>query len=128
MGMNDYNPDFDCTPAQYHGSLSKLWLALGNRNPTGEDVFTLAARAIEDAQQRPSRREIAAMAMQGMLGNASVVGCKANYAELFETLSEMSVKQADALIERLNADPVAEGVNLLPLYSRELDEGLTDGK
>ena len=72
------------------------------------------------------RELIAAMALQGLLGNASVVGYKANYAELFETLSEMSVKQADALIARLNADPVAEGLNLLPMYSRELDEGLTD--
>jgi hypothetical protein len=125
----DPHPDFGITPAQYHHGLSKLWDALNMpNNPTGEDVFTLAARAIEEAQQKPSRREIAAMAMQGLLGNASVVGYKANYAELFETISEMSVKQADALIERLNADPVAEGVNLLPMYSRELDEGMTDGK
>jgi hypothetical protein len=57
------------------------------------------------------RELIAAMAMQGMLGNASVVGYKANYAELFETLSEMAVKQADALIYHLNADPVAEGAS-----------------
>jgi hypothetical protein len=40
----------------------------------------------------------------------------------------MAVKQADALISRLAADPVAGGVNLLPMYSRDLDEGLTDGK
>ncbi len=72
------------------------------------------------------REEIAARALQGLLGNASIVGYKASYAELFETLSEMAVKSADALIERLNADPVAEGLNLLPMYSRELDEGLTD--
>jgi len=121
MGMNDYNPDFDCTPAQYHGSLSKLWLALGNRNPTGEDVFTLAARAIEDAQQRPSRREIAAMAMQGLLANSSFVFPH-------DAAAQHATQYADALIERLAADPVAEGVNLLPMYSRELDEGLTDGK
>jgi hypothetical protein len=58
-----------------------------------------------------TKRELfAAMAMQGLLGNASVVGYKANYAELFETLSEMAEKSADALIERLTADPVA-GVN-----------------
>ena len=56
------------------------------------------------------RELIAAMAMQGLLGNASVVGYKANYAELFETLSEMAEKSADALIERLNADP-AEGAS-----------------
>jgi hypothetical protein len=36
----------------------------------------------------------------------------------------MAVKQADALIERLNADS-AEGVDPLPMHSRELDEGLT---
>ena len=59
------------------------------------------------------RELIAAMAMQGLLGNASVVGYKANYAELFETLSEMAEKSADALIERLNADPaeVAKDAN-----------------
>jgi hypothetical protein len=119
MGMNDYNPDFDCTPAQYHGSLSKLWLALGNRNPTGEDVFTLAVRAIEEAQQKPSRREIAAMAMQGMLANPTF-GCPKNVA------AQHATQYADALIERLAADPVAEGVNLLPMHSRELDEELTD--
>jgi hypothetical protein len=121
MGANDYNPDFDCTPAQYHGSLSKLWLALGNRNPTGEDVFTLAARAIEDAQQKPSRRQIAAMAMQGMLADPY-------NSERFEVIADEAVRAADALIERLSADPVAEGVNLLPMYSPELDEGLTDDK
>jgi hypothetical protein len=117
--MNDYNPDFDCTPAQYHGSLSKLWLALGNRNPTGEDVFTLAVRAIEDAQQKPSRREIAAMAMQGILFDPTWLG-------QFEVVASYAVEHADALIERLSADPLAEGVNLLPMRSSELDEGITD--
>jgi hypothetical protein len=72
------------------------------------------------------RELIAAMAMQGLLSNSSVIRSSLSYSELFETLSEMSVKSADALIERLAADPVAEGVNLLPMYSRELDEGLTD--
>ena len=36
----------------------------------------------------------------------------------------MAYKWANTLRERLNADPVAEGLNLLPMYSRELDEGL----
>ena len=57
------------------------------------------------------RELIAAMALQGLLGNASIVGYKASYAELFETLSEMAEKSADALIARLAADPVAEGAN-----------------
>jgi hypothetical protein len=125
----DPHPDFGITPAQYHAGLSKLWDALNMPgNPTGEDVFTLAARAIEEAQQRPSRREIAAMAMQGLLSNTSIVKSKGSYLELFDTLSEMAEKAADALIERLSAGPVAEGVNLVPMYSRKLDEGLSDDK
>ena len=62
------------------------------------------------------RELIAAMAMQGLLT------CFADNHKV----AEMAVKQADALIKQLSADPVAEGVNLLPMYSRELDEGLTD--
>jgi hypothetical protein len=118
----DPHPDFGITPAQYHAGLSKLWNALNMpSNPTGEDVFTLAARAIEDAQQKPSRREIAAMAMQGLLGDPEESG-------VYVTVADVAVKYADALIERLSADPVAEGLNLLPMYSQELDEGLTDDK
>jgi hypothetical protein len=117
----DPHPDFGITPAQYHHGLSKLWDALSMpSNPTGEDVFTLAIRAIVEAEAKPSRREIAAMALQGMLANPNV-RLKPN------TMSKWAVNHADALIARLNADPVAEGVNLLPVYSRELDEGLTDG-
>jgi hypothetical protein len=118
----DPHPDFGITPAQYHAGLAKIWDALDMpSNPTGEDVFTLAARAIEDAQQRPSRREIAAMAMQGLAANSELHD--ANVV----LISGWAVQHADALIERLSADPMAEGVNLLPMCSRELDEGLTDG-
>jgi len=67
------------------------------------------------------RELIAAMAMQGMLADSSS-------DQSVEVIASTLIRAADALIERLNADPVAEGVNLLPLYSRELDEGLTDGK
>jgi hypothetical protein len=64
------------------------------------------------------RELIAAMAMQGLLATpGEYVNAK--------TIAKESVDQADALIERLSADP-AEGVNLLPMYSREMDEGLTD--
>ena len=69
------------------------------------------------------RELIAAMAMQGMLANSNLVN-----GSTTSLIADWAVDHADALIERLNADPVAEGVNLLPLYSRELDEGLTDGK
>jgi hypothetical protein len=121
MMENEYDPhpDFGITPAQYHAGLSKLWDALNMpSNPTGEDVFTLAARAIEDAQQKPSRREIAAMAMQGLLSDPEESG-------VYATVADVAVKYADALIERLSADP-AEGLNLLPMYSRELDKGLSN--
>ena len=66
------------------------------------------------------RELIAAMAMQGMLAGHSIYDPNG--------VARTAVAYADALIERLNADPVAEGVNLLPMYSRELEEGLTDGK
>jgi hypothetical protein len=98
MGANDYNFDFECTPEEFKPGLARLWDALGNMNPTSEDVFTLAARAIEDAQQKPSRREIAAMAMQGLLSDPEESG-------VYATVADVAVKYADALIERLNADP-----------------------
>jgi hypothetical protein len=67
-----------------------------------------------------TKRELfAAMAMQGLLADPYST-------QEFADMASMSVQVADALIERLNADPVAEGLNLLPMYSRELDEGLTN--
>jgi len=103
---SEYNFDFECTPEQYRAGLHMLWNVLGNRNPASEDVFTLAARAIEEAQQKPSRREIAAMAMQGLLSNSRFdLGPR--------LVAEGATQYADALIERLNADPA---------------EGVTDGK
>jgi hypothetical protein len=65
------------------------------------------------------REEIAARAMQGLLTNAGIVDC-------YDKIAGLAVNHADALIERLSADPIAEGLNLLPMYSQELDEGLTD--
>jgi hypothetical protein len=67
------------------------------------------------------RELIAAMAMQGMLANS-------RFDQGPRLVAEGATQYADALIERLNADPVAGGVNLLPMHSRELDEELTDGK
>ncbi len=49
------------------------------------------------------RELIAAMAMQGMLGNPDM-------DVAIDSIAEYAVKYADALIERLSADPVA-GVN-----------------
>ena len=67
------------------------------------------------------RELIAVMAMKGLLTHRHLV-------HEFNQVASLAKKHADALIERLNADPVAEGVNLLPMYPRELDEGMTDGK
>ncbi len=64
------------------------------------------------------RELIAAMAMQGLLAGHPIYDPSG--------VARTAVAYADALIERLAADPVAEGVNLLPVYSPELDEGLTD--
>jgi hypothetical protein len=66
------------------------------------------------------RELIAAMAMQGLLADPNV-------RLKPDAMSKWAVDQADALIERLSADPVAEGINILPMCSGELDEGLTDG-
>jgi hypothetical protein len=125
MAANDFNPDFGCTPMEYRSQIDSLIGALGlidsPTDLTGHDVIRLATQFIYDAQQRPSRREIAAMAMQGLLGDPEESG-------VYATVADVAVKYADALIERLSADPVAQGVNVLPMYSPELDEGLTDGK
>ena len=107
MGANDYNSDFGCTPMEYRQQIDSLIGALGLiDSPTdmpGNEVVRLATQFIYDAQQRPSRREIAAMAMQGMLSNSRFdLGPR--------LIAEGAAQYADALIERLNADPVA-GVN-----------------
>jgi hypothetical protein len=78
----------------------------------GEKFFTVGGLT--------KRELIAAMAMQELLSDPEESG-------VYATVADVAVKYADALIERLSADPVAEGVNLLPMYSSELDEGLTDG-
>jgi hypothetical protein len=71
------------------------------------------------------RELISAMAMQGILAGPGEIDI-VDFADA-NRIAEMAVKQADALIDRLNADPVAEGLNLLPMYSHELDEGINDG-
>ena len=109
MGMNDYNPDFGCTPMEYRQQIDSLIGALGLiDSPTdlfGPHVIRLATQFIYDAQQKPSRREIAAMAMQGMLANSNLVN-----GSTTSLIADWAVDHADALIERLNADP-AEGAS-----------------
>jgi hypothetical protein len=78
----------------------------------GEEFFILGGLT--------KRELIAAMAMKGMLANS-------RFDQGPRLVAEGATQYADALIERLSADPVAEGLNLLPMCSRELDEGLTDG-
>ena len=119
MGVHDLNADFECTPFEYWARVDALWDAIGvTKDRAGKDVFVFAIRAIEEAQQRPSRREIAAMAMQGLLA------CPTNFNQPVEVIASTSIRAADALIEQLGVDPVAEGVDLLPMCSRDLDEGL----
>jgi hypothetical protein len=102
MGIHDLNTDFESTPFEYWARVDALWDAIGvTKDRAGKDVFAFAIKAIEEAQQRPSRREIAAMAMQGLLACPS-------YIQTVEVLASTSIKAADALIERLAADP-AEG-------------------
>ncbi len=67
------------------------------------------------------RELIAAMAMQGLLADSNATG-------EFKQVARLAVLHADALIDELSGNPIAEGLNLLPMYSRELDEGLTDDK
>jgi hypothetical protein len=78
----------------------------------GEEFFTVGGFT--------KRELIAAMAMQGMLAGCPIYDPNG--------VARTAVAYADALIERLSADPVAEGLNLLPMYSPELDEGLADDK
>jgi hypothetical protein len=61
----------------------------------GEEFFTIGGLT--------KREKIAAMAMQGMLANPTF-GCPKNVA------AQHATQYADALIERLNADP-AEGAS-----------------
>ena len=66
-----------------------------------------------------TKRELfAAMAMQGILLSDRATSAEGRVYH--------AVKHADALIAELSKNPIAEGLNLLPMYSRELDEGLTD--
>lgn len=80
----------------------------------GEEFFILGGFT--------KREWIAARAMQGLLANPEMA-----HAISRGLIAKMAKSEADNLIHHLAADPVAEGVNLLPMYSRDLDEGLTDG-
>jgi len=57
---------FDLTPRQYHGGVDKLWKALGITGVQDEDIFTLAARAIEDSKTLKTFR----IRVQSLLGPA----------------------------------------------------------
>ena len=80
----------------------------------GEEFFILGGLT--------KRELIAAMAMQGLLANPGMA-----HAISCGSIAKMASSEADNLIHYLSADPVAEGLNMLPMYDRELDEGLTDG-
>jgi hypothetical protein len=67
------------------------------------------------------RELIAAMAMQGLLAKPE----EGKQFPIHINVAE-AIAYADELINQLSENPIAEGLNLLPMYSRELDEGLTD--
>lgn len=46
-----YSYDFGLTPEQYHAGVDNLWKALGITEVQDEDVFTLAAREINQAKK-----------------------------------------------------------------------------
>ena len=52
-----YHDDFGCSPAQYHAGLDKLWKALRLTETQDEDVFTLAAKRIEELERRNTTLE-----------------------------------------------------------------------
>ena len=92
-----------------------------------DNAFPSSPERYEPEFGLTKRELIAAMAMQGFLQHTKLLFLVPEAHDREATaIASVSVKMADALIERLNADPVAEGVNLLPMHSRELDEGLTD--
>jgi hypothetical protein len=90
-------------------------LAYPVKHSYGEEFFTVGGLT--------KRELIAAMAMQGLLANP---GFREDVVH--GRIAKMAIDEANNLIYHLSADPVAEGVNLLPMYSRELHEELTDGK
>jgi len=45
-----FYPLYHCSPEQYHAGIDKLWAALEITTTQDEDVFTLAARAIEEGK------------------------------------------------------------------------------
>jgi hypothetical protein len=67
--MAEFNPrdHFDLTPQQYHGGLDKLWVALGLTTAQDEDVFTLAARAIEKGKLADMAATMGAEAVAGFI-------------------------------------------------------------
>ena len=59
LGMlsNVYKAEFECTPAQYHANIDKLWIALGVEGPQKDDCFTMAANEIVRLRNRVKELE-----------------------------------------------------------------------
>jgi hypothetical protein len=73
-------------------------LAYPVKHSYGEEFFTTGGLT--------KRELIAAMEMQGMLANSNLVN-----GSTTSLIADWAVNHADALIERLSADPLAEGAN-----------------
>jgi hypothetical protein len=50
--MDGYDAKYDCTPAQYHGAIDRIWKALEVQGPQQEDCFTIAAKEIVRLRKR----------------------------------------------------------------------------
>jgi hypothetical protein len=55
--MDGYDTRFDCTPAQYHGAIDRIWKALDVQGPQQEDCFTMAAKEIVRLRKRVKELE-----------------------------------------------------------------------
>jgi hypothetical protein len=79
----------------------------------GEEFFTAGGFT--------KRELIAAMAMQGLLARPE----EGRQFPIHINVAE-AIAYADELINQLSKNPIAEGLNLLPVHSRELDERAKD--
>lgn len=53
--MNGYNADFDCTPAQYHAVIDRLWNILGVEGVQQHDVFTMIEKEIRELREKVAK-------------------------------------------------------------------------
>lgn len=89
-----YNDEFECTPAQYHAAIDKLWEALGVSGPQSQDCFTMAAQEIVRLREQ-SKELLEALqhiaALEHMIFGDAVGG-----AYMAVTFAEQAIAKATA--------------------------------